>query len=289
MASYPSDELAERRARRDGRNVVFLDGRASDGLDARLAAARHEVAVLQARLGETVAERDRMASLAGGRRDQLAAARERESALRARVRLADGETARVREQLAARTAAEASLRVQATGLHARIHALRAHSAGHDARMRELAALVEELTGVARASRQDVERQLAAREAAEEALAAARRRVGELADELAGLRAELEHLHAARDRALGAEERARAARAAELAALRRSGERLRALPPAGASANLDLGLELARAAQRLRTEHAADGAGGPRPAASPPPTARSGALRRLVRRLLARRG
>src|SRR5436190_1645453 len=82
------------------------------------------VAVLQARLGETIAERDRMAALAAGRRDDLAAAREREAALRARVRSADADVSCAREQLAARAAAEAYQRVEATGLHARIHALR---------------------------------------------------------------------------------------------------------------------------------------------------------------------
>jgi chromosome segregation ATPase len=309
VASYPSDELAERRARRDGRNVVFLDGRLLDGAEARLAAARHDVAVLQARVGETVAERDRMATLAAGRREQLGAAREREAALRARLRVAEGEVARVRGQLAFRTASEASLRVQATGLHARIHALRAQAAGHDARVRELAAVVGDLTEVTGDARADVERQLAARGAAEEALAAERTRAAELADELASARAELEGLHAARDRTLGAEERVRAARAAELAALRASTERLRALPSSPPGATLDLAVELARAAERLRSERAPESGGDP-PAApavpeppparseppAPPPVvpplrapARAGGLRRLVHRLLARRG
>jgi chromosome segregation ATPase len=299
VASYPSDELAERRARRDGRNVVFLDERSVDGVEARLAAARHDVAVLQARVGETVAERDRMAALAAGRRDQLGAAREREAALRARVRVADGEVARVRGQLAARTTSEASLRVEATGLHARIHALRARAAGHDARVRELELVVGELSGVAGDARADVERQLAAREAAEEALAAERARAAELEDELASVRAELHGLHAARDRTLGAEERVRAARAAELAALRTTSERLRAVPPAPPGTPLDLAVELARAAERLRTQRPPGDDGDP-PAAPPPPSApvtvapprapaRSGGLRRLLHRLLAGRG
>jgi hypothetical protein len=260
VASYPSDELAERRARRDGSNVVFLGGHPVEGAEARLAAIRHEVAVLQARVGETVAERDRMAALAAGRRDQLSAARERETALRARVRVADGEVARAREQLAARTTAEASLRVQATGLHARIHALRAQAAGHDARVHELAVVVEELGGVSGAAREDVERHLAAREAAEEALALERARTAELEDELAALRTELEALHAARDRTLGAEERMRAARTAELAALRASSERLRTLPPAPEEATIDLATELARAAARLRSARPPEDAG-----------------------------
>ena len=71
MASYPSDELAERRARREGRNVVSLDGRPVEDDSGGLEAARHEVAVLTARVGETVAERDRMAALAARRREQL--------------------------------------------------------------------------------------------------------------------------------------------------------------------------------------------------------------------------
>ena len=260
MASYPSDELAERRARREGRNVVPLDGRPAEDDADGLQAARHEVAVLTARVGETVAERDRMAALAVRRREQLGAARERETALRARVRVADGDLARARDQLAARTATEASLRVQATGLHARIHALRAHAAGHDARVRELAVIVEELTGVSAAARVDVERHLAAREAAEEELAAERARAADLEEEVATLHADLEALHAARDRTLGAEDRMRAARAAELGALRASSERLRAITP-GEEPTLDLAAELARAAQRLRsarTPHESDG-------------------------------
>jgi chromosome segregation ATPase len=310
VASFPSDELAERRARRDGRNVVALDERALDGVQARLAAARHEVAVLQARLGETIAERDRMAAVAAGRREQADVARSREASLRARLRGADGEVARVRAELAARTAAEASLRVEATGLHARIHALRAQTAGHDARVRELASVVDDLTGVATDARGDVERHLAAREAAEEGLAAERARAGALAEELASVRAELGALHAARDRTLGAEERARAARAAELQALRAAGERLRAVPPAPVAAEgttLELAVELARAAERLRTQHRPEPEGDPAPepaprpavAVSPPrvappvsagrPPMRAGGLRHLVHRLLARRG
>jgi chromosome segregation ATPase len=297
VASFPSDELAERRARREGRNVVYLGERALDGIEPRLAAARHDVAVLQARLGETLAERDRMAALATGRREGLCAAREREAALRARVRVADGDVARVREQLAARATAEASLRVQATGLHARIHALRAQTAGHDARVRELALVVEELTEVAAAARGDVERHLAAREAAEEDLGAERARVAELEDELAGLRSELEALHVARDRTLGADERARAARAAELAALRASGERLRAVSSPAAGTALELAAELARAAERLRAQHP-PGDGAPAPAVIAPPApvvatarppGRSGGLRRVLHRLLHRRG
>jgi chromosome segregation ATPase len=309
VASYPSDELAERRARRDGRNVVFLDGRPIDGAEARLAAARHDVAVLQARVGETVAERDRMAALAATRREQLGAAREREAALRARVRVADGEVSRVRDQLAGRTRSEAALRVEATGLHARIHALSARAAGHDARVRGLQVVVDELTSVTGDARADVERQLAARETAEEALAAERARVAELEDELASARVELEGLHAARDRTLGAEERVRAARAAELAALRASSERLRPVPAAPPGTTLDLAVELARAAERLRAERAPEQGEAPAvsaalstvappalsPAplaaaiAAPRPAARSGGLRGLLHRLLAGRG
>ena len=254
MASLPSDELAERRARREGRNVVSLDGRPLEDDAGGLEAARHEVAVLTARVGETVAERDRMAALAARRREQLGVARERETALRARVRVADGDVARARDQLAARTASEASLRVQATGLHARIHALRAQAAGHDARVRELAVVVEELTGVSAAARADVDRHLAAREAAEESLAAERARAADLEEEVATLHAELRALHTARDRTLGAEERMRAARAAELGALRASSERLRPIKP-GEEATVDLAVELARAAERLRSARA----------------------------------
>src|SRR5919107_1959471 len=48
--------------------VVALVGEPADGSEDRFAAARHEVAVLTARLGGTVAERDRMAGLATSRR-----------------------------------------------------------------------------------------------------------------------------------------------------------------------------------------------------------------------------
>jgi chromosome segregation ATPase len=307
VASSPSDELAERRARRDGRNVVFLDGTRGEGVEARLEAARHDVAVLQARVGETVAERDRMAAVATARRNQLEAAREREAALRARAWVADGEVARVRGQLAACVTSEASLRVQATGLHARIHALRAQAAGHDARVGELASVVAELTGVADDARSAVEGQLAARDAAEEALAVERARVVDLEEELATVRAELDAVRAARDWTLGAEERVRAARAAELAALRARSERLHAVPPAepGEATPLDLAVELARAAERLRAQRPpgadADPAGAaasalavaapgpPLPVAPPRSPARSGGLRGLLHRLLARHG
>jgi len=310
VASFPSDELAERRARRDGRHVRVLGDAAPDAAGARVAAARHEVAVLTARLGQTVAERDRMAGLAGARRDELRATRDREGALRARVRAVESEIAGVRAQLAARAAAEASLRVQATGLHARIHALRAQAAGHAARTAALAAVVDELRATAGDAQADVERHLAARADAEEALAAARVRAGALEEELAGVRTELGSLHAARERTLGAEEGARAARSAEWAALRTSGARLRAAPPDAASP--DLAVDLARAAERLRERMPA----GPEPAAAqpaprPPAAVRSPAppappavdsavlapprapgprvgLRRRLRRLIARR-
>jgi hypothetical protein len=308
VASFPSDELAERRARRDARDVEPADGLSGPGADARLAAAHHEVAVLTARLGQTVAERDRVAGLAASRRADLEAAREHAGALRALVRHGEAELARVREQLAVRAASEASLRVQATGLHARIHALRAHAAAHDARAAELGGVVAELTATAGAAREDVERHLGARAAAEDAVAAAERRACALQEELAGVRAELAALHAARDRTLGAEERARAARAAEWAALRAGGERLRASAPSPAKPpSPDLAVGLARAAERLRGQagradedppaaHALP-APAPRaiaPAIDPPVAARAaparapvhrGALRRRLRRLL----
>jgi chromosome segregation protein len=312
VASYPSDELAERRARRDGPPAGDASAPTAGG---GLELARHDVAVLTARVGETVAERDRMAALAAARREQLTAAREREAALRARIRVADSEVARARAELAARTASEAGLRVQATGLHARIHALRASAAAHDARMRELTAVVESLSGVSSAARADVERHLAAREAAEEALAAERDRAAGLADEVATLRADLEALHRARDHTLGAEERVRAARTAELAALRASSERLRALPVADGAVVPDLASELARAAERLRSAAPAvedEGEGAPgsepepvrasapavaAPVAFPPVLApprrpahsRAGGVRAFLHRLLDRRG
>ena len=322
MASYPSDELAERRARRD-RPPAGGDGSASSPAAGGLELARHDAAVLTARVGETVAERDRMAALAGARRDGLTAAREREAALRARLRIADGEVARARAELAVRTTSEAGLRVQATGLHARIHALRAHAAAHDARMRELTEVVESLSDVSAAARADVERHLAAREAAEEALAAERESAAGLAEEVATLRAELEALHRARDHTLGAEDRARAARTAELAALRASSERLRAAPAAGDAVVPDLASGLARAAERSRSARPAvedeapvEGEGEPEEpgpaatavAAAPPPVrvpavafppvlaspsraarSRAGGVRGFLHRLLDRRG
>ena len=141
-------------------------------------------------------------------------------------------------------------------------------------MRELTEVVESLSGVSSAARADVERHLAAREAAEEALAAERDRAAGLADEVATLRADLEALHRARDHTLGAEERVRAARTAELAALRASAERLRALPVADGAVVPDLASELARAAERLRSATpAVEDEGDPAPelaAAAPPP-------------------
>jgi hypothetical protein len=113
------------------------------------------------------------------------------------------------------------------------------------------------------------------------------------------------VRAARDRTLGAEERMRAARAAELAALRASTERLHAVPrpEPGAAASLDLAVELARAAERLRAQRPPDAgadppvapapalavaAPGPPPVAAPRSPARSGGLRGLLHRLLSRR-
>jgi DNA polymerase-3 subunit gamma/tau len=184
-------------------------------------------------------------------------------------------------------------------------------------MRELTEVVESLSGVSSAARADVERHLAAREAAEEALAAERDRAAGLADEVATLRADLEALHRARDQTLGAEERVRAARTAELAALRASSERLRAVPGAGGTVVPDLASGLARAAERLRSATPAmegEGDAGasreadpdPEPVRAPavaapvafppvlvppsrPARRRAGAVRGFLHRLLDRRG
>ena len=286
-SAFRADELAERRAARHGAGGLSRGGGEAglDGLDDRLIAAEHELAVLQARLGETVAERDRAAGLAARRRDELCAAREREAARGEDARAAEAALAQAREQLGRRTASEAALRVEATGLRARVDALRAQVAGHDGRVRELVRLADELSDTASAARADVERHLAARAEAEAALGEARRRIAALEDELAAERGRLEALCAARDRTLSAQARAEAARGAELAALRAAGERLRpASAPAPSAEREDLVHDLGRAAERLRlTAATADvTAGDERPAGE----AVDGLARR-VRRLLRR--
>ena len=284
MASHPSDELAQRRARRDGGNVVALDSGpvGVEHLRGRLTAAEREVAGLRTRLDHTIVERDHLARLADTRKRQRASAREREREVRDRLRDAERELADARERLVTRTASEAQLRVQSTGLHARIHALRAQAAGHDARVSALAALVEELQGTAGLAHAETEGHLAARERAERELTEAQASAAEFEEEVAALRTELDALHDARDRTLAADERARVARAAELEALRQSAERLR--PPAGAAPAAagrpgdaagapvpDLALELELAAERLRARVPEGAASGEMPregAASP---------------------
>ena len=107
-----------------------------------------------------------------------AARRPRASARRRCAPASGSPTARSRAraaELAARTTSGAGLRVQATGLHARIHALRASAAAaRRAHARADRGRRVPLGGVG-AARADVERHLAAREAAEEALAAERDR------------------------------------------------------------------------------------------------------------------
>jgi chemotaxis protein MotB len=325
-SAFRADELAERRVARHGANGLERGGGEPDvdRLQDRLTAAEHELAVLQARLGETVAERDRAAGLAARRRDEVCAARERGTARGAEARAAESALAAAREQLGRRTASEAALRVEATGMRARVDALRAQVAGHDGRLRELSRLVEELAGTASAARADVERHLAARAEAEAELADARRRIAVLEDELAAERGRLEALCAARERTLSAQARAEGARGAELAALRAAGERLRPAPvPAPSAEHADLVLDLGRAAERLRLAAAAapgdpgdarapgeeqrpaveagdppaPPAYGPSPAGPPPavmspaagatarpPAGRAGRIRRLLRRL-----
>ena len=306
MASHPSDELARRRARRDGGNVVALDSGpvGVEHLRDRLATAEREVAGLRARLGHTTVERDHLARLAETRKRQRAAAREREHEIRSRLRDAERELADARERLVVRTASEARLRVQSTGLHARIHALRAQAAGHDARIAALAALVDELEGAAGHARAETDGHLAARERAERELTGARAKAAEAEDEVTALRTELDALHDARDRTLAADERARGARAAELEALRQSAERLR--PPAAPAAvpgdrsddgagepPPDLARELELAAERLRARApalapAVPVLAPPVPAMPVVPPARAvarAALRRLARGLL----
>jgi len=109
------------------------------------------------------------------------------------------------------------------------------------------------------------------------LAAERDRAGKAES---ALRAELEALQGARERAISAEEAAREARAAELAALDSARDRLRPAPAVPLAGHDSLIAELGRAADRLRQE----AAGAVEAAAGAPAGGRDGALRRLARRL-----
>jgi hypothetical protein len=115
------------------------------------------------------------------------------------------------------------------------------------------------------------------------------------DAEAGLRAELVALYTARDRAVAADEEVRAARAAELEALRAAGERLRATAPADPPPDLVAGL--AAAAQRLRERVPEEEPRPPEPTPPPEPAEPAaeapvappsrGPLRRALRRLRGR--
>ena len=213
----------------------------------RLATAEHDVAVLQACVGEMSAERDRMAALAASRKRDLAAAREREACDSEALHGAEGTLLRTRAELVRRVAAEAALRVDATGLHARITALKAQVAGHDARTRELSDLVGSLSSVAREAGEDAQRLLTEHTAAEAALRDARARISGLEEQLADERLRLESLHSARDRTLRAEAGLRTARQTEMAIL--SAARLAAPTPPPP----DLLAGLTQAAERLRLQ------------------------------------
>ena len=113
------------------------------------------------------------------------------------------------------------------------------------------------------------------EEARATLAAERDRAGKAQS---ALRAELEALQGARERAVSAEEAAREARAAELAALDSARDRLRPAPAVPIAGHDSLIAELGRAADRLRQE----AAGAVEAAAAAP--RHSSALRRLARRL-----
>jgi chromosome segregation ATPase len=222
----------------------------------RLLDAESELDALHARLDEVAAERD---------------------AARLTAREAQADALSVREELAARLAVETEALSALAVMRGQVEELRVRADARDARDGVLARLAGELAATARAAREDVDRHLSARAAAEAAVEVERRRVSEAQDALSAerdravkaegaLRAELESLRSARDRALSTEAEAQAARQAELEALTAARDRLR---PGEAMAVASDGLivDLSRAAERLRSD----------PAVAP----RRGAWRRLA--------
>jgi translation initiation factor IF-2 len=206
----------------------------------RLLDAEGELDELRTRLDEVMAERD--AALAA-------------------VREAQADALTVREELAARLAVETEALSALAVMRGQVEELRVRADARDARDNVLARLAGELAVAARSAREEVDRHVAARAAAEAAVELERRRVEEAEAALGAerdratkaegaLRAELETLRAARDRALSAEVEAQAARRAELDALTAARDRLR---PAETVTVASEGLitDLGRAAERLR--------------------------------------
>jgi chromosome segregation ATPase len=225
----------------------------------KLLDAESELDALRVQLDEAIAERD---------------------AARAAARESQADALTVREDLAGRLAAETEALSAVAALRGQVEELRVRADARDARDAALAKLAGELAATARSAREEVERHAAARAQAEAAVEVERKRVEEIEATLAAerdraakaegaLRAELEALRAARDRAVTAEADAHAARRAELDALTAARDRLR---PAEVEVATPEGLilGLGQAAERLRVD-----------AASP-----SG-LRRLVARLRGR--
>jgi hypothetical protein len=206
----------------------------------RLLDAESELDALRPRLEEVVDERD---------------------AARAAARDAQADALAVREDLAARLAVETEALSAVAVMRGQVEELRVRADARDARDGVLARLAGELAATARTAREEVDRHVAARAAAEAAVEVERRRVEEAEAALSAerdraakaegaLRAELEALRSARDRALTAEAEAQAARRAELEALTAARDRL--LPAETAAVESDgLIVDLGRAAERLR--------------------------------------
>jgi chromosome segregation ATPase len=222
----------------------------------RLLDAESELEALRVRLEEVAGERD------------LA---------RSALREAQADALSVREELAGRLAAETDALTAVATLRGQVEELRVRTDARDARDAVLARLAGELAATARAAREEVDRHVAARAAAEAAVEVERGRVEEAAAALAAerdraakaegaLRAELETLRVARDRAVSAEAAAQAARKAELEALTAARDRLRPAESVEIASD-GLIVDLGRAAERLRS----DAAPAPRP----------GAIRRLA--------
>jgi hypothetical protein len=205
----------------------------------RLLDAESELEELRARLEEVAGERD----------IALAA-----------VRAAQADALGVREELASRLAVETEALSTLAVMRGQVEELRVRAEARDARDGMLARLAGELAVAARSAREEVDRHVLARAAAEAAVEVERRRVEEAEAALGAerdratkaegaLRAELEALRSARDRALNAEAEAEAARRAELDALTAARDRL--LPAPAPPAPDGLITDLGRAADRLR--------------------------------------
>lgn len=205
----------------------------------RLLDAESELEELRARLEEVAGERD----------IALAA-----------VRAAQADALGVREELASRLAVETEALSTLAVMRGQVEELRVRAEARDARDGMLARLAGELAVAARSAREEVDRHVLARAAAEAAVEVERRRVEEAEAALGAerdratkaegaLRAELEALRSARDRALNAEAEAEAARRAELDALTAARDRL--LPAPAPAAPDGLITDLGRAADRLR--------------------------------------